>query len=166
MRQLSAVFLGIGWIMSILIVFDLPTPGLATQNVQQASGNITDDSLTESILYYVNLHRKSLGLPALQLDPFESSVAAQHSKNMATGKTAFGHDGAESRAKAISNQLGSIQAFGENVAFGQESARDLVDKWLQSKPHRENIEGDFTRTGIGWAKDKKGVNYFTELFTK
>jgi uncharacterized protein YkwD len=124
------------------------------------------DSLQQEILYYVHLDRKSKGLSPLQLNPMESSVAARHSSNMASGKTPFGHTGADSRAKEIGRQLGSLEAFGENVAFGQETARDLVAKWLQSKPHRENIEGDFALTGIGWARDKKGMTYYTEVFTK
>jgi len=130
---------------------------------QSVSGK---DSLEQAILYYVNLDRKSKGLPALQLNSMESSVAARHSRNMASGKTPFGHDGAESRAKEIGKHLGSLEAFGENVAFGQHTARDLVAVWLKSRPHRENIEGDFALTGIGWAKDKNGMTYYTEVFTK
>ena len=125
-----------------------------------------DDSLPASILYYINLHRKSIGMQALQMNNFESGVALQHSKDMAAGKVAFGHDGVESRAKAIGNQLGSMHAFGENVAYGPETAKEVVDTWLKSRPHRENIEGDFTQTGIGCSRDKKGMLYYTEIFTK
>ena len=124
------------------------------------------NSIEEDILNYVNLDRKSKGLKALRLNKIESSIAAQHSRNMATGKVPFGHDGLQTRAKAIRKQLGGISTVGENVASGQMTAREAVDGWLQSPGHKRNIEGDFTLTGIGWAKDKKGMIYYTQIFSK
>jgi uncharacterized protein YkwD len=55
---------------------------------------------------------------------------------------------------------------GENVASGQMTAKEAVEGWLQSPGHKRNIEGNFTLTGIGWAKDKRGMIYFTQIFTK
>ncbi len=84
---------------------------------------------------------------------------------MAEGKTKFGHDGFEKRAKAIQKELGSVEV-GENVAEGQMSAREVVDGWLNSPGHKRNIEGNFTLTGIGYATNKKGNIYFTEIFSR
>ncbi|MBS1599824.1 MAG: CAP domain-containing protein [Bacteroidetes bacterium] len=123
-------------------------------------------TIEEDILYYVNQDRKSKGLQPLKLNDVESSFATEHSRNMATGKVAFGHDGLTARAKKIQKQLGGITAVGENVASGQMTAKEAVEGWLQSPGHKRNIEGDFTLTGIGWAKDKKGMIYFTQIFTK
>jgi|SRR5579871_2734382 len=123
-------------------------------------------NMEKDIFYYINLHRKSVGLYPLQLNNVESTIAAQHSYNMATGKTAFGHSGLQNRMNAIAKRLGRITATGENVASGQMSAKEVVDGWLHSPGHRRNIEGDFTLTGIGIAKDKRGVLYYTQIFTK
>ena len=125
-----------------------------------------DNKIEEDILYYVNLDRKSKGLRELQLNKIESSIAEQHSRNMASGKVPFGHNGLQTRAKAIRKQLGGITMVGENVASGQMTAKEAVEGWLHSPGHKRNIEGDFTLTGIGWAKDKKGMIYFTQIFTK
>jgi uncharacterized protein YkwD len=125
------------------------------------------NTMEEDILYYVNLDRKSKGLGALELNEIESSVAEKHSRNMASGKTAFGHDGLTSRAKDIKKKLGRpITSVGENVASGWMTAKEVVDGWLNSPGHRRNIEGDFTLTGIGLAKDRKGMTYYTQIFTK
>jgi len=118
------------------------------------------------ILYYVNLHRHLIGLPPLQMDKVESSVAARHSRDMATGKVPFGHMGLQSRVDAIKRQLGNVLAQGENVAYGQRSPREVVADWLESPGHRANIEGNFRLTGIGLARDSKGVIYYTQIFTR
>ena len=123
-------------------------------------------NMETNILYYINLHRQSIGLPPLQINDFESSVAAQHSKNMAAGRTPFGHRGLQLRMNAIERKLGSVTVTAENVAYGQMTAMEVVDGWLHSYGHRRNIEGNFTLTGIGWAKDSKGLIYYTQIFTR
>jgi uncharacterized protein YkwD len=46
------------------------------------------------------------------------------------------------------------------------SAKEVVEGWLNSPGHKRNIEGDFTLTGIGVAKNNKGIIYYTQIFTK
>ena len=127
---------------------------------------VRSDTVEQDILYYVNLDRKAKGLGPLQLNEAASSIAERHSRNMASGKTPFGHDGLTSRAKLLKKKLGSITSVGENVASGRMTAKEVVDGWLNSPGHRKNIEGDFTITGIGLAKDRAGTIYFTQIFTK
>jgi uncharacterized protein YkwD len=126
----------------------------------------SSNSMENGILYYVNLHRRSIGLGPLQMNGVESSVAARHSRDMATGRTDFGHTGAKSRENAISRQIGPVMSMGENVAYGERSAKEVVDDWLHSPGHRRNIEGNFKLTGIGLAKDRQGVIYYTQIFTR
>ncbi len=125
-----------------------------------------DNKIENEIFVYINLHRKSIGLKPLQLNEVESSAAAKHSSNMATGKVSFGHAGFQKRIKNISSQLGNIEASAENVAEGAMNAKEVVNVWLQSPEHKKNIEGDYELTGIGVAKSRKGIIYFTEIFTK
>jgi uncharacterized protein YkwD len=122
-------------------------------------------TMEADILRFVNEDRKQHNLPMLQINDRESSLAEKHSTNMADGKTKFGHDGFEKRAKTIQKELGSVEV-GENVAEGQMTAREVVDGWLNSPGHKRNIEGNFTLTGIGYAVNKKGIIYFTEIFSR
>jgi uncharacterized protein YkwD len=39
-----------------------------------------------------------------------------------------------------------------------------VDGWLGSPHHRENIEGNFDRTGVGIARSGDGTYYYTQIF--
>jgi uncharacterized protein YkwD len=123
------------------------------------------DTMETEILQYVNEDRKEHGLFPLQMNMMESSLAAKHSHDMASGKVKFGHDGFNARAKSIQKALGSTE-IGENVASGQMTAREVVDGWLKSPGHKKNIEGNFTLTGIGYAQDKKGDIYFTQIFSR
>ena len=123
------------------------------------------DAMETEILQYVNDDRKDHGLAALQINSLESSLALKHSQDMAKGKVKFGHDGFNNRAKTIQQSLGSTE-IGENVAEGPMTAREVVDGWLNSPGHKKNIEGHFTLTGIGYARDSKGNIYFTQIFSR
>jgi uncharacterized protein YkwD len=123
------------------------------------------DVMETEILQFVNEDRKQHDLRLLQINSRESSLALKHSEDMAKGKVKFGHDGFNSRAKIIQKELGATE-IGENVASGLMTAREVVDGWLNSPGHKKNIEGDFLLTGIGYARDKKGEIYFTQIFSR
>jgi uncharacterized protein YkwD len=123
------------------------------------------ETMESDILKYVNEDRIARGLSPLQINQLESSLAAKHSLDMSLGKVKFGHDGFNARAKTIQKEIGSIEV-GENVAEGSMTAREVVDGWLHSPGHKKNIEGNFTLTGIGYASDKKGDIYFTQIFSR
>lgn len=123
------------------------------------------ETMESDILRYVNEDRNAHGLTSLKMNEMESSLAAGHSHNMAAGKVKFGHDGFDKRARSIQKALGSAE-IGENVAEGIMTAREVVDGWLKSPGHKKNIEGNFSLTGIGYAQDKKGDIYFTQIFSR
>ena len=54
----------------------------------------------------------------------------------------------------------------ENVAYGFNSAESVVNAWLNSPSHRENIEGNFTDFDISAEKNNEGKWYFTNIFIK
>ena len=120
----------------------------------------------EDILTKINQHRRSRGLSPLQINNLITTEAEKHSQQMASGKTTFGHSGYDARINRISNQLGPARKSAENVALGSKSVDEVVSGWLNSPGHRKNIEGDFNLTGIGVARNKKGVLYYTQLFIK
>jgi len=114
----------------------------------------------------VNEYRHKKGLAPLQANSFLSSVALEHSRDMLTGKTPFGHEGFHERIDRIRKRLGPVHVAAENVASGPMSAREVVDGWLHSAGHRKNIEGNFKLTGIGLAKRRDGMVYFTQIFMR
>jgi uncharacterized protein YkwD len=132
-------------------------PAVTVARADQA--NMADD-----VLKYVNEYRRKRGLPALVMNDVMSAEAQKHSENMAARRTAFGHNGFQGRWKRISSALSGVSEIAENVALGSTSAKEVVDNWLKSPVHKENIEGHYKITGIGIAADKKGVLYFTQIF--
>ena len=85
---------------------------------------------------------------------------------MATNRTDFGHAGFSIRSKVITAKVSGATAVAENVAYGNHTAKEVVDGWLKSSGHRKNIEGNFTLTGIGVARDQHAKLYFTQIFAK
>lgn len=118
------------------------------------------------ILKYVNQYRRSKHLRPLEANSFISSIALEHSRNMASGKTRFGHDGFKERIDRIKKHFKVLRVAAENVASGPMSAREVVDGWLHSPGHRKNIEGDFEYTGIGLVSRRDGMIYFTQIFSR
>ena len=50
--------------------------------------------------------------------------------------------------------------FGENLAFGYNTAEEVVDAWLNSQAHRELIyDSEFTTCGIGHHEGSDGTIY-------
>ena len=48
--------------------------------------------------------------------------------------------------------------------MGYSTAKAVVDGWIDSDGHRENIEGDYNIIGIAAVKDANGRYYFTQIF--
>ena len=138
------------------------SPARSNSNSNDEGSSITN--MQDGILFYVNKHRTAIGLPELKMLNIASVEAAKHSANMAARRTPFGHTGFESRVAAISKSIGTVSAAAENVADGQLTAKEVVDGWLASAGHKKNIEGNYTLTGIGLAKDAGGNIFFTQIF--
>lgn len=58
------------------------------------------------------------------------------------------------------------KAVGENIAFGQRTAEQVVASWLKSPGHCANLmDADFTEMGVANAVDRSATRiYWTQLF--
>lgn len=135
----------------------------APRAIESAS---TAPKLEDDILILINRYRKSKGLSALSSSPVIEQEARRHSMAMATKRISFGHDGFNIRSKIITSKIPGTNAVAENVAFGSNSAKEVVDGWLNSPGHRKNIEGNYKLTGIGVARDQQSRLYFTQIFAR
>ncbi|AFK02424.1 SCP-like extracellular [Emticicia oligotrophica DSM 17448] len=142
-------------------VFILLSHQACSQSPEQING---ETQLEQSVLDYVNQHRRGKGLAPLKMMPIITAEALKHSKNMADGRVDFGHDGFEGRADRLMSQIEQSNAISENVAYGKFTAQEVVNRWLQSAGHRKNIEGKFNLTGIGIVRRNDGYIYFTQIF--
>jgi uncharacterized protein YkwD len=115
------------------------------------------------VLELVNAHRKAIGLGGLQFNDAIYAEALKHSKDMADGVVPFSHEGFDGRADRLMSKVGG-NAVAENVASGQPDAESVLESWLESAVHKQNIEGNYNLTGIGIARSKDGELYFTQIF--
>ncbi len=115
----------------------------------------------------VNKERASRGLSPLKFDSELSRIARKKSQDM-IDKKYFSH---------ISPTYGSpfdmmqkfglrFSAGGENIAYGQKTAAEVMNVWMNSSGHKANIlSGAYTHIGVGVAKMANGTLYWTQLFT-
>lgn len=132
------------------------------------TSNATEATLEQQTHAKVNDYRTTKGLASLAWSDVIAEQARQHSKNMATGATGFGHDGFSTRISVIAQTIPYTSAA-ENVAMTSrrsDPATDVVNGWLNSAGHKANIEGNFNVTGVGVASASNGSLYFTQIFIK
>jgi uncharacterized protein YkwD len=131
-----------------------------------SSVSVFASSMEKEILRYTNEFRQSKGKSKLLMEDIINRQAEQHAVNMAKGKTSFGHQGFQNRVKAIKSETGFISAAAENVAYGDMTAKEVVQGWINSPSHRKNLLGNYTHIGIGVAKNKNGRLYFVQVFIR
>lgn len=118
--------------------------------------------ITQEIHKLVNDYRVSKGKSQLNFSKDAATIALKHTKYMISVKN-INHDKFNDRFKELQN-LDNATGAAENVASHQKTAEQVVQAWINSEGHRKNIEGSYTYTGIGVAKNSSGNYYFTQLF--
>ncbi|WP_026711341.1 CAP domain-containing protein [Flavobacterium filum] len=113
----------------------------------------------------INQHRASLGLNELQPINHISYKSSEHNDYMIENDV-VGHQYFEQRASNIKQVLGARQVS-ENVAYNYQSNGGVLNAWLASDAHKENIEGDYTHFGISIKTNpNNGKKYYTNIFMK
>lgn len=116
------------------------------------------------VLALVNAQRARAGLGSLSLDPEASKAAGVRAREI---QISFSHTRPDGRdfSTALSEAGASFRASGENIAYGQRSAEQVMDVWMNSAGHRANIlSPGYSRIGIGHVKDSRGVDHWVQLF--
>ena len=123
-----------------------------------------DSGLADDVLSHTNKFRKSHRLDGLVMRSELNSIAQKHSENMAKGRVGFGHSGFDNRYRQACRSISGVSKIAENVAYGIKTGKDAVNLWKNSSGHRKNMLGRYRYIGIGIAKDRRGVIYYTQVF--
>lgn len=117
------------------------------------------------ILDLINEHRKSMGLTSLKTLNAISNIADDHTNYMIEiGEV--NHDNFPKRVQTLMD-IEHAKSVGENVAYGFNSAKGVVDSWIDSLGHKKIIEDPiYTHFGISIERNEDGRNYFTHIFIK
>lgn len=131
-----------------------------------ATTNTNFSSYQQQVLDLVNKERTSRGLSPLTLDSNLCDVATKKAQDMAT-KNYFDHTSPTygSPFDMMSRFGVSYRTAGENIAKGQKTPEEVMNAWMNSPGHRANIlNPDFTKLGLGVAKDSNGTLYWSQMF--
>jgi uncharacterized protein YkwD len=143
----------------------IATPQNSLFQVAQASSL---SEMEQVVFNRINAYRTSRGLSPLIWSNEVAQQARSHSLDMAKKIVPFGHQGFEQRAKAIDRSVQS-HGTGENVGWVMSRTNPdgkVIDAWIKSQKHLNNIAGNFAMTGIGIALSSRGEYYFTQDFVR
>lgn len=125
-------------------------------------------SQEDEVIRLVNIQRANAGLQTLTQNWQLSRVARYKSQDM-IDKGYFAHTSPTygSPFKMMESFGIRYSAAGENIAMGQRTPSEVMNAWMNSPGHRNNIlSPSFTQIGVGLAKDKNGRMYWTQMFIK
>lgn len=116
----------------------------------------------QTLLDMVNDYRISKGLGSLEFSAVSYQFALEHNEYMIS-KGELSHDNFNSRASDVSKAT-SANFVAENVAKNYIVLENALNGWLNSEPHKNTIEGDFTHTTLSIKQDSQGNPYYTQIF--
>lgn len=136
----------------LLVLFFFVTPFFfqVTERHTQGVLGISYSITPEELLFFTNVKRQENGLPVLQMDSQLAQAAAQKANHM------FAHnywahvapDGTTPWYFIKGSGYEYVYA-GENLARGYTTANDVVNAWMASPSHRENmLSGNYTEIGF------------------
>ncbi len=132
--------------------------------VARTAAAAADPTAEAAVLALVNEARADAGCGALTADPALAAVARAHSADM-RDRDYFSHTSPEGLSPFDrAEQAGVGYSRAENIAFGQSDAAAVMEAWLESPGHRQNIlDCELTTLGVGVAEGPGGP-WWTQLF--
>lgn len=143
---------------------DLIYPGMKIIIPSEASGK----AFEQEVIRLVNVERTKYGLKPLTENWELSRVARYKSNDMVTNRY-FSHTSPTygSPFTMMKNFGLKFSTAGENIAMGQRSADEVMNGWMNSSGHRQNIlNANFTQMGVGYAVNSSGTPYWTQMFMR
>ncbi|WP_091274562.1 CAP domain-containing protein [Micromonospora haikouensis] len=133
----------------------------ATPRVAAAPGV---SAQAQEVVNLVNAERAKAGCGALKIDDKLMAAAQAHSQDQADHRK-MTHDGSDGSdvGERLDRAGYAWRAYGENVAWNQQTPAAVMDAWMNSPGHRANILNcSFTEIGVGVANSNGP--YWTQDF--
>lgn len=130
--------------------------------IQQEDSINQVDSISKELLQLINKHRASIKKNPLKTNDLATQLADDHTRFM-IAQNKLTHENSDVRAQKLFNDEHAVRVA-ESVANRYDTAQEVLNAWLNSEPHRKNIDDDFTHTGISAIKNSTGTYYYTQIF--
>ncbi len=125
----------------------------------------TENPYIQQVVDLVNAERTNAGLNPLEKSAEVCVAADVRAHEIAASFSHTRPDGRRYRTVLADNGISS-HFSGENIAGGYRSPSEVVNAWMGSEGHRENIMNpDYTHIGVGYYYDSaSGLQYWSQLF--
>lgn len=147
-------------------------PPVVTTAPQESGGNKTQRPQTQEEINFanrvfelINAEREKEGLA-----PFKKMDTVTQVANIRAWEIigAYGHSRPDGRKfKTAFDEQGLVYGrFAENIAAGQSTPEEVVNAWMNSTTHRNNILSDYEYLGVGYynASGSEYTHYWTQNF--
>lgn len=128
----------------------------------------TTKGIEEEVRALVNKERFKVGLKPLLMDWELQRVARTKACDMVQ-KNYFSHQSPTYGSPFDMMTRFGIQyrSAGENIASGQKTPAEVMESWMNSQGHRENIlKSNFTHIGVGYCKGGPYGHMWVQMFTE
>ena len=132
-----------------------------TTTTTQTSGTLS--AFEQKVVDLTNQVRANNGLPALKVDPTLGKMAHEKARDMSANNY-FSHTSPTYGSPFdMMKQFGITYNYaGENIAMGQQTPQEVVNSWMNSQGHRENIlNPNYNYIGVGYVAQG---NYWVQDF--
>ena len=138
------------------------TRSTAAPTKPSADGSLS--GYADAVVALVNQERAKAGLKSLSVNQAAAAAANVRAREI---EGAFSHTrpNGSSFSTALKEQGASYRAAGENIAYGQRSAEQVMEGWMNSSGHRANIlSAQYTAIGVGVYRSASGTLHWVQLF--
>jgi uncharacterized YkwD family protein len=125
-------------------------------------------SYEQQVVDLVNSERAKVGLPALKMNTKLAGVAEKKAEDLRDNNY-FAHNSPTYGSPFdMMRQFGvTYTTAGENIARGQKTPAAVMNGWMNSQGHKENIlNSNFTEIGVGYVTDSNGTTYWVQMFIR
>lgn len=125
---------------------------IGSSDNSQNANNSSTSAYASQVVTLVNQERTKVGLSALTSDPALASMALDKAKDMYNNNY-FDHN-----SPTYGSPFDMMKAYGirytyagENIAKGQRNPQEVMNAWMNSTGHRQNIlSPNFTKIGVAY----------------
>lgn len=127
-------------------------PSTTPSQPSESAGTTEQSNFASEVVNLVNKERANAGLKPLTVHAKLTTVALDKAKDMSNNNyfshTSPTHGSPFDMMKAYGISYGYA---GENIAKGQRTPQEVMNSWMNSQGHRENIlSPNFTMIGVGY----------------
>ena len=127
---------------------------------------VDPDAYAQEVLTLTNAQRDAAGLNPLSADPVLTEMAMLRAREL---EESYSHTRPSGEnCKTVFGEFETdLRFWGENAAKGNRSPEAVMEAWMGSQGHRENLlREDAGYLGVGVSQDEDGILYWVQLFAK